>query len=135
MTLPADGESVITLKVWQLMVIGLGVLAAAYTLLGMGNGPSSTPSSSSSVVQQAQMNELQQLVDVAPAVYAFHTKHTSYAGLKLAPATGVAVVNASKATYCLETTGATPHVFKNGPTAHMMIGTCASPAAGTPISG
>ena len=75
------------------------------------------------------------LVDVAPAVYAFHTKHTSYAGLKLAPATGVAVVNASKATYCVETTGATPHVFKNGPTAHMMIGTCASPAAGTPISG
>ena len=28
-----------------------------------------------------------------------------------------------------------PHIFKNGPTAQMMIGSCASPAAGTPISG
>jgi len=126
---------VITLKVWQLMVIGLGVLVAAYTLMGMGHGLSRAATSASQEVQPAQMAQVRQLVDVTPTLQAFSAKHKSFARLKLAPATGVAVMSASKTTYCIETTGPVPHVFKNGPAAQMMIGSCASPTAGTPISG
>jgi hypothetical protein len=124
---------VVTLKVWQLMVIGLGVLVAAYTL--MSRSHASPSASSPPIVQPAQQTQIQQLVAAAPAAQAFYVKHKSFAGLKLAPTTGVAVASASKTTYCLETTGPVPHVFKNGPAAQMMIGSCASPTAGTPISG
>ena len=125
----------ITLKVWQLMVIGLGVLVAAYTLMTMGHHPSSASTSTTQEVQPAQMAQIQQLVNAAPTVTAFYRKHKSFAGLKLAPATGVAVMSAAKTTYCIETTGPAPHIFKNGPAVQMMIGSCAAPTAGTPISG
>jgi hypothetical protein len=126
---------VITLKVWQLMVIGLGVLVAAYALMTMQHNSPGASASTTQEVQPAQMAQVRQLVDVTPTLQTFFAKHKSFARLKLAPASGVAVMSASKTTYCIETTGPAPHVFKNGPTAQMMIGSCAAPTAGTPISG
>ena len=125
----------ITLKVWQLMVIGLGVLVAAYALMGMGHGSSKGSNSRPQQLQAAQMAEVHQLIDAVPTLEAFYLKHKSFTRLKLAPATGVAVMSASATTYCVETTGPAPHIFKNGPAAQMMMGSCASPTAGTPISG
>ncbi len=130
------GVAVITLKVWQLMVMGLGVLVAAFALMTMMHGGNTSPSASSSQMLTPQEQiQTQQLVNAVPLALAFFHKHHGYAGLKLAPTTGVTVASASPTTYCLETNGPAPHVFKNGPAGQLMVGTCASPTAGTPVNG
>jgi hypothetical protein len=124
---------VITVKVWQLMVIGLGVVVAAFALLTMGHKGTTTPPAAAATPQEQA--EAQQIVNVTPTIQAYFAKHHSYARLKLAPATGVSVASATATTYCVESTGLMPHVFKNGPTGALMTGSCAQPAAGVPYTG
>jgi hypothetical protein len=126
-------EAVITVKVWQLMLLGLGVVVAAAALLTMVHRSATTTVAPSPGIQPVQQAQITQLVNAVPTVTAFFAKHKSYVHLALAPSTGVSVQSATPTSFCIETTGPAPHVFKSGPTGRLMLGTCAQAATGTPL--
>jgi hypothetical protein len=92
------------------------------------NGPAAP------IVTPVEQAQAQAIVNATPTVQAYFAKHKSYAKLKLPATTGVTVASATPSTFCLESAGPLPHIFKNGPTGPLMIGTCANTAGGTPYT-
>lgn len=124
----------ITVKVWQLMLAG-GALVAMLAFLAMqmlgGGTPAGAVAAKQAGLMPAQQSQLTNVTTLVPALDAWKAKHGTYKGFKNPAGT---VTHATAATYCLEATGPFPHVFKNGPAAQPMLGTCANPAAGRPVS-
>jgi hypothetical protein len=80
-----------------------------------------------------------QLASGAAAAYA--VDHGGYDGLTPDALHGydphvryVDVVRADSSTYCLESAIGGRSAFKNGPSARVLLGTCAEPDAGTPVA-
>ena len=122
----------ITVKVWQLMLGGLALVLVlgfmATKVMGGSSVPAAPAVPAATPAQHAQAATLNGLV---PALEAWRAKHKTYKGFHNA---GVTLVSGTPTTYCVESAGAFPHVFKHGPAARPMFGTFHAPSAGRPLS-
>ena len=113
------------------MLRGLALLATALTLV--------TASAAGTSPRRCCAQDWVQLASEAAASYA--QDHAGYEGMTAEALRGydarvqyVDVVHADVSTYCLESTIADRSAFKNGPSARVLLGTCANPEAGTPVA-
>lgn len=75
-----------------------------------------------------------------PAIEAYKQDHNAYTGMTPvelhdydSQIANISIVSARKQTYCIEATGGDSRVFKNGPAAGIMLGTCDDSSNGVPV--
>lgn len=75
-----------------------------------------------------------------PAIEAYGQDHDAYTGMTPvelhdydSQIADISIVSARKQTYCVETASGDSRVFKNGPAAEIMLGTCDDSSNGVPV--
>jgi hypothetical protein len=106
-----------------LLLVTLAVGGYLFMQQAKTTGPSA-PVVTHAETQAQAFTAATNLEGAAPVLQAWYAANGTYAGVTLPPGSGVALVRADAASYCLQTSDATSVMHENGPSGTAQAGPC-----------